>query len=44
VRILVGDEIGLGKTVEAILAARMLVERDRASRVLLLVPRILVKQ
>ncbi|MGC9106776.1 MAG: protein NO VEIN domain-containing protein [Infirmifilum sp.] len=44
VRILVGDEIGLGKTVEAILAARMLVERDHASKVLILVPRILVKQ
>jgi superfamily II DNA or RNA helicase len=44
VRILVGDEIGLGKTVEAILAARMLVERGHASRVLILVPRILVKQ
>jgi superfamily II DNA or RNA helicase len=44
VRILVGDEIGLGKTVEAIPAARMLVERDHASKVLILVPRILVKQ
>ena len=44
VRILIGDEIGLGKTVEAILAAKMLVDRGHASKMLILVPRILVKQ
>ena len=44
IRVLVGDEIGLGKTIEAILTVRLLEERDSARRVLLLVPRILVEQ
>jgi len=44
VRILVGDEIGLGKTIEAILAVKLLEKRDGVRRVLLLVPRILVEQ
>jgi len=44
VRILIGDEIGLGKTVEAILAVKMLEQRDGVRRVLILVPRILVEQ
>jgi superfamily II DNA or RNA helicase len=44
IRILVGDEIGLGKTIEAILAVRLLERRDGVKRVLLLVPRILVEQ
>ncbi|MHA1609791.1 MAG: protein NO VEIN domain-containing protein, partial [Candidatus Njordarchaeales archaeon] len=44
IRILVGDEIGLGKTIEAIFAAKLLEKRDNAKRILLLVPRILVEQ
>lgn len=44
VRILVGDEIGLGKTIEAILAVKLLEKRDGVRKVLLLVPRILVEQ
>jgi len=44
VRILVGDEIGLGKTIEAILIVRFLEGRDKVRRILLLVPRILVDQ
>jgi len=44
VRILVGDEIGLGKTVEAISIAKMLEERDGAGRTLVLVPPILIRQ
>ena len=44
IRILVGDEIGLGKTIEAILAVLLLNKRDGIRRVLLLVPRILVEQ
>jgi len=43
-RILIGDEIGLGKTIEAILAVKLLERRDGVRRVLLLVPRILVEQ
>jgi len=44
VRILVGDEIGLGKTVEAILITKLLERRDGARRILVLVPRILLEQ
>lgn len=44
VRLLVGDEIGLGKTIEAILAADLIGRRDGAERILLLAPRILVEQ
>jgi len=44
VRILVGDEIGLGKTVEAISIAKMLEERDGAGRTLVLAPPILIRQ
>lgn len=44
VRILIGDEIGLGKTVEAILTIMFLGMRDGVRRVLILVPRILVEQ
>jgi len=44
VRILIGDEIGLGKTIEAILIAKMLEKRDGARKILVLVPRILVEQ
>ncbi|ADM27558.1 helicase domain protein [Ignisphaera aggregans DSM 17230] len=44
IRILIGDEIGLGKTIEAILIAKMLEKRDGARKILILVPRILVEQ
>ncbi len=44
VRVLIGDEIGLGKTIEAILVAKFLESRDGIRRILLLVPRILVEQ
>jgi superfamily II DNA or RNA helicase len=44
IRILIGDEIGLGKTIEAILTIKFLEMRDGIKRVLLLVPRILVEQ
>lgn len=44
VRVLIGDEIGLGKTVEAIMVVKYLRELGRAKRVLVLVPRILVDQ
>lgn len=44
IRVLVGDEIGLGKTIEAILAVKLLEKRDRVGRILVLVPKILVEQ
>ncbi|WP_196770213.1 protein NO VEIN domain-containing protein [Stygiolobus azoricus] len=44
VRVLIGDEIGLGKTIEAILIVRFLEYRDGVRRILVLVPRILVEQ
>lgn len=44
VRILIGDEIGLGKTIEAILAVKLLEKRDGIKRVLVLSPRILIEQ
>lgn len=44
IRVFIGDEIGLGKTVEAILAVRLLERRGEVKKVLLLVPRILVEQ
>lgn len=44
IRALIGDEIGLGKTVEAILLVRYLREVGLARRVLVLVPRVLVEQ
>ena len=43
VRILIGDEIGLGKTIEAAVIARYL-EKRGVKRVLLLLPRILIRQ
>jgi len=43
VRILIGDEIGLGKTIEAAVIARYL-EKRGIKRVLLLLPRILIRQ
>ncbi|MCS7105252.1 MAG: DUF3883 domain-containing protein [Thermofilaceae archaeon] len=43
-RVFVADEIGLGKTVTAILLMKRLINLDMVSKVLILVPRILVKQ
>jgi len=43
VRCLIGDEIGLGKTIEAAVIARYL-EKRGVKRVLLLLPRILIRQ
>ncbi len=43
VKVLIGDEIGLGKTIEAILAILMLKNRG-AKRFLVLVPKILIDQ
>jgi superfamily II DNA or RNA helicase len=44
VRILVGDEIGLGKTITAIAVGRYLKDVGLARRILVLVPRILVQK
>lgn len=44
IRVLIGDEIGLGKTVEAILLIRYLRETNPEQKVLILVPRILINQ
>ena len=44
VRMFIADEIGLGKTIEAIMIMKYLREVDRVSRVLILVPRTLVTQ
>ncbi|RLE86582.1 MAG: helicase, partial [Thermoprotei archaeon] len=44
VRILIGDEIGLGKTITAIFLGIYLQDIGRAKRILVLVPRILVAQ
>ncbi|MEM1982521.1 MAG: DUF3883 domain-containing protein [Sulfolobales archaeon] len=44
IRVLIGDEIGLGKTVEAMMLVKYLCEVGLAQRVLILVPRILTHQ
>ena len=44
VRILIGDEIGLGKTITAIVLGKYLQDVERAKKILVLVPRILVPQ
>ncbi|WP_342791058.1 DEAD/DEAH box helicase, partial [Metallosphaera sp.] len=44
IRVLIGDEIGLGKTIEAIMLIKYLQEVNLAKRVLILVPRILIDQ
>lgn len=44
IRILIGDEIGLGKTITAIVLGKYLQGAGRVRRVLVLVPRILVQQ
>lgn len=44
IRVLIGDEIGLGKTITSLTVARFLEKIGRASRILILVPRVLVLQ
>jgi len=44
IRILIGDEIGLGKTITAIVLGRYLQDVGRVKKILVLVPRILVPQ
>jgi len=44
IRILIGDEIGLGKTITAIILGKYLQEVGRINKILVLVPRILVPQ
>lgn len=44
VRVLIGDEVGLGKTIEAISILRYLEARGKIKRALIVVPRILLKQ
>lgn len=44
IRVLIGDEIGLGKTIEAIMIIKYLREVGLAKRILILVPRVLVHQ
>ena len=44
IRVLIADEIGLGKTIEAIMLIKYLQEMGLANRVLILVPRILIDQ
>ena len=44
VRALIGDEIGLGKTVTAIALAKHLEKIGRVKRTLIVVPRVLVSQ
>jgi len=44
IRILIGDEIGLGKTITAIMIAKYLEKLRRVNRVLIIVPRVLVTQ
>jgi len=43
-RVLIGDEIGLGKTISAIMLIRYLLEVEGIKRILILVPRVLVQQ
>ncbi|MBS7631638.1 DEAD/DEAH box helicase, partial [Candidatus Bathyarchaeota archaeon] len=44
IRILIGDEIGLGKTITAIAIVKYLEKLNRAKRILIIVPRVLVGQ
>jgi superfamily II DNA or RNA helicase len=44
VRVLIGDEIGLGKTITALEVSRYMERLGRASRILIIVPRVLVGQ
>ncbi|MCC6010978.1 MAG: SNF2-related protein [Desulfurococcaceae archaeon] len=44
IRILVGDEVGLGKTIEAIRLVKYLVTVGEAKRILIIAPRCLIRQ
>ncbi|MEM3550642.1 MAG: helicase-related protein, partial [Candidatus Bathyarchaeia archaeon] len=44
IRVLIGDEIGLGKTITALNVAKYLESLKRASKILIVVPRVLVGQ
>ncbi|MEM3753491.1 MAG: helicase-related protein [Candidatus Micrarchaeaceae archaeon] len=44
IRILIGDEIGLGKTIEAIAILRYLEVKKEVSRILILTPKMLINQ
>ena len=44
IRVLIGDEVGLGKTIEAIAILRYLEEKDQIRNVLILLPRVLIEQ
>ncbi|HLI46326.1 MAG TPA: helicase-related protein [Geobacterales bacterium] len=44
IRVLIGDEIGLGKTITALAIAKYLENTGRAKRTLIIVPRVLVLQ
>jgi len=44
IRVLIGDEIGLGKTITALVIAKYLEVLDRVKRILIVVPRVLVEQ
>ncbi|MEM3798380.1 MAG: SNF2-related protein, partial [Candidatus Bathyarchaeia archaeon] len=44
IRVLIGDEIGLGKTITALAIAKYLETTGRAKRTLIIVPRVLVLQ
>ncbi|MDW8035649.1 MAG: helicase-related protein [Candidatus Korarchaeum sp.] len=44
IRVLIGDEIGLGKTITALSIAKYLENMGRARRTLIIVPRVLVSQ
>ena len=44
IRVLIGDEIGLGKTITALAVAKYLENIGRAKRILIIVPRVLVLQ
>ncbi len=44
IRVLVGDEIGLGKTITAISVAKILEKYGRAKRILIVLPRVLIMQ
>ncbi len=44
IRVIIGDEIGLGKTISAIMLIHYLLEVEGIKRILILVPRVLVQQ
>ena len=44
IRVLIGDEVGLGKTIEAIAILRYLELRNEIKQVLILLPRVLIRQ